>query len=227
MTYEIIATGSTGNAVLINNKILIDCGVPFKKIEPYLYQIQLILMTHEHGDHFRASTVAEIARQRPSVRWGCCQWMVQRLLDAGVPSHQIDLYKTGKWSVYGLGDLKVMPEEIPHNVPNCAYRIVYFGEKLFYATDTGSLDGIKAPDYDLYLIEANHTKLEITQRIMEKLKAGQYAYEYKAAENHLSREQATDWLLENVGPESEFQFLHQHKGGADDGGAENVCQDNN
>ena len=215
MTYEIIATGSTGNAVLINNKILIDIGVPFKKIEPYLYQIQLILMTHEHGDHFRASTVAEIARQRPSVRWGCCQWMVQRLLDAGVPSHQIDLYKTGKWSVYGA--LKVMPEEIPHNVPNCAYRIEYNGEKLFYATDTGSLDGIKAPEYDLYLIEANHTKLEITQRIMEKLKAGQYAYEYKAAENHLSREQATDWLFENVGPDSEFQFLHQHKGGLDDG----------
>lgn len=215
MIYDIIATGSTGNCVLINNRIAIDMGIPFKKIEPYLHQIQLVLLTHEHGDHFRASTVAEISRQRPSVRWGCCQWMVQKLLDVGVPSHQIDLYKPHKWSVYG--DLKVMPEELHHNVPNCGYHIVYSGEKLFYATDTGDLEGIKAKDYDLYLIEANHTKLEITQKILEKLKSGEYAYEYKAAENHLSREQATDWLLENVGPDSEFQFLHQHKGGLDDG----------
>lgn len=215
MIYEIIATGSKGNAVLINNKVLIDCGVPFKAIEPYLHQIQLVLLTHEHGDHFKPSTVTMMAKLRPAIRWGCCQWMVQKLIDAGVPATQIDLYKPSKWSVYG--SLKVMPEELHHNVQNCGYHIEHNGEKLFYATDTGDLDGIKAKDYDLYLIEANHTKLEITQKILEKLKSGEYAYEYKAAENHLSREQATDWLLENVGPDSEFQFLHQHKGGLDDG----------
>ena len=34
MRYNIIATGSKGNAVVINDVILIDCGVPFKLLEP-------------------------------------------------------------------------------------------------------------------------------------------------------------------------------------------------
>lgn len=33
---EIIATGSKGNAVLLSGGVLIDCGVPLKKLEPYL-----------------------------------------------------------------------------------------------------------------------------------------------------------------------------------------------
>ena len=36
MTYNIISTGSKGNAVVINGRILIDCGVPFKALEPVI-----------------------------------------------------------------------------------------------------------------------------------------------------------------------------------------------
>lgn len=49
MTYEVIATGSSGNAVLINNEILIDCGVSWKKIRPYAKKLKLVLLTHEHS----------------------------------------------------------------------------------------------------------------------------------------------------------------------------------
>lgn len=49
MTYEIIGTGSTGNAVVIGKHILIDCGLPWKKIQPYAKDLKLVLLTHEHG----------------------------------------------------------------------------------------------------------------------------------------------------------------------------------
>lgn len=49
MTYEVIATGSSGNAVLINNGILIDCGVSWKKIQPYTKRLKLVLLTHKHS----------------------------------------------------------------------------------------------------------------------------------------------------------------------------------
>lgn len=49
MTYEVIATGSSGNAVLINGEILIDCGVSWKKIQPYAKRLKLVLLTHEHS----------------------------------------------------------------------------------------------------------------------------------------------------------------------------------
>lgn len=32
ISYNIIATGSKGNAVVIEHEILIDCGVPFKAL---------------------------------------------------------------------------------------------------------------------------------------------------------------------------------------------------
>lgn len=49
MTYEIIETGSTGNAVVINENIMIDCGVSWKKIQPHAKKLKLVLLTHKHS----------------------------------------------------------------------------------------------------------------------------------------------------------------------------------
>lgn len=49
MDYEVINTGSDGNAVVISKMILIDCGVSFKKIEPYIKTLKLVLLTHIHS----------------------------------------------------------------------------------------------------------------------------------------------------------------------------------
>lgn len=49
MDYEIIASGSSGNALLIEKTILIDCGVPFSKIKPYYENIKVVLLTHAHS----------------------------------------------------------------------------------------------------------------------------------------------------------------------------------
>lgn len=216
MTYDILATGSTGNAVVINGSILIDCGVPYKTIEQsgYIKDLRLVLLSHEHGDHFKPSTVGRLHQERPAIRWGCCEWMVPHLLDAGVDKRVIDIYMPGIGTNYYKDKTIIIPVEVPHNVPNCGYKIFSFlerGEKLFYVTDTGSLDSVTADGYDLYLLESNHTKAEIEARVAEKIAHGEFAYEYRAAQNHLSQEQALDWLARNAGPNSRYEFLHQHK----------------
>lgn len=216
MTYDILATGSTGNAVVINGSILIDCGVPYKTLEQsgYIKDLRLVLLTHEHGDHFKPSTVGRLHQERPALWWGCCEWMVPRLLDAGVDKRVIDVlspYEGTDEALTYKGLATIHPSFIPHNVPNCAWHIFDGKEHLFYATDTGTLDGVSAENYDLYLIEANHTKAEIEARVAEKMAQGEFAYEYRAAQNHLSREQALDWLARNAGPNSRYEFLHQHK----------------
>ena len=127
----------------------------------------------------------------------------------------IDVYCAaagGRCSMYDI--FAVKPVELVHDVPNCGYKLFLFdktGSKLFYATDTGTLDHIEAKDYDYYLIEANHTQAEIEARIAEKQSRGEFAYEVRAARNHLSQEQALDWLAQNAGPNSQYVFLHQHK----------------
>ena len=213
MTFDVIATGSTGNAVVINGSILIDVGVPFKSLEAVKKDLKLVLLTHAHGDHFRPRTVRALHKERPTLRWGCCEWMVAPLLEAGLDKRVIDVFGTGDTLCYWRL-CAVTPQLLVHDVPNCGYHITFFHDgrdrHLFYATDTATLDGIEAPGYDLYLIEANHTMEEIQRRAWEKLNAGEFAYEVRAAANHLSQEQALDWLYQQMGPHSQYVFLHQH-----------------
>ena len=49
MNYEILATGSSGNCVIINENIAVDMGIPFKMVEPYADRIRVVLITHVHG----------------------------------------------------------------------------------------------------------------------------------------------------------------------------------
>ena len=61
MNYNIISSGSQGNAVLLQGGILVDCGVTFKTLNPVLYDVTVVLLTHCHGDHFNRSTVRQLA----------------------------------------------------------------------------------------------------------------------------------------------------------------------
>ena len=42
--YQIIQTGSKGNAVLYFDEILIDVGLNFKRLEPWLKKVKIILL---------------------------------------------------------------------------------------------------------------------------------------------------------------------------------------
>lgn len=213
MTYDILATGSGGNAVVINGEILIDCGVPYKTLEKsgYIKDLRLVLLTHEHGDHFRPSTVGRLHQERPALRWACCEWMVPHLLEAGVDKRVIDLVVPGEIGISYKDGTGIEADIIPHDVQNCCWHIICGYDRLFYATDCGTLDTVTAKNYSTYLLESNHTKTEIEARVAEKMEQGEFSYEYRAAQNHLSQEQALDWLARNVGPNSRYEFLHQHK----------------
>ena len=85
MTVQILATGSGGNCVLVDGKILIDAGISVKLFQSYGIvpeQLSALIITHRHGDHMKT----------PLVRY---------LLNAGVkaylPSEVIgELTKEGK-----------------------------------------------------------------------------------------------------------------------------------
>ena len=194
--YDIIASGSQGNAVILNDAVLIDCGVPYKQLAPYVPKLKLVLLTHIHSDHFCKSTLRRLAAERPTLRFGCCRWLASPLVAAGVPERQIDLLKPRV--MYGYGLCNVIPFELTHNVPNCGYKVHFGNGKVIYATDTNNLDGIQAIGYDLYLIEANYNDEDIRRRIKEKRMAGQFAYEEQAFRNHLSEAKCTEFLLRNM-----------------------------
>lgn len=210
MTCEIISSGSSGNAVNLGG-VLLDCGVPFKSLRGCAKELKLVLLTHRHSDHFRPSTVSKLAYERPTLRFGCCAWMVPLLRDAGVEARRIDVYGPGAWYEYG-GGILVSPFLTFHDVENCGYRVYIDGEKSFYATDTVTLNGISAKNYDLYLVEANYTEHGLEDRMSRKLESGEFSYEARARDTHMSREYALKWLSENAGENSKYSLIHQHEG---------------
>lgn len=48
MTYEILSTGSKGNATIVNDYLLLDCGISYKKLKKYLKKVKVVFISHEH-----------------------------------------------------------------------------------------------------------------------------------------------------------------------------------
>lgn len=210
MEYKIISTGSKGNAVVVDSRILIDCGVPFRRLESVYRDLDAVLLTHIHSDHFQPKTLARLAAERPSLRFFACSWLGPDLQNAGVPLRQITITTPDRW--YDTGYCFVKACETKHNVQNCCWHIWFNdGSKVFYATDMGNLNGITAPYYDLYLVEANYRDEEIQAKIAEKKVNGEYIYEKRVLRDHMSEQDAIDWVYGNMRPDSTYVWLHCHK----------------
>ena len=203
--YNILSSGSQGNAVIYYGSVLVDCGVAYSLIKPYIKQIQLVMLTHEHNDHFNIQTIKKLQFERPSVRFGCGEFLKEKL--HGV--RNVDAYEAGK--IYDYETFKVSPVILYHDVPNFGYRIFKEDKKIFHATDTAHLIGITAKNYDLYALECNYDEERIYEVIREKEARGEYAHQKGSINSHLSIQQAQDFVLKNAGNDYEFIMLHQSR----------------
>lgn len=202
--YNILASGSKGNSVIYHNSIMVDCGVPFELIRPFLLNLQIILLSHAHGDHFNKSTISRVCFERPSLRVGCCEWMLDKL--NGI-SNQVDVFQIGK--VYDYKAFQISPVKLYHDVPNCGYRIFKDGTKIFHATDTQHLQGISAKGYDLYALEHNYNEETIYQVIAQLKSEGKFAHQEGSINSHLSEQQAKNFFFKNKSEGSQIIRLHE------------------
>ena len=153
MHFNIIASGSKGNATLVIYKttvILIDMGIPFVRLEEGLAEMGLTaddisaaLFTHNHIDHIRG-----IKFLSPKIIYG--------LKGTVTPlSNIIELFVPFK-----VGDFTITPIKTNHDAKNpCGFFLQAGDESLVYITDTGffceeNLPLIKNPTY--LILESNH-----------------------------------------------------------------------
>lgn len=200
---KVISSSSRGNAILYNNIALVDIGVPYSKIKPFK-DIQVIFLTHTHGDHLNVSTLKRIAKERPKIRIACGVWMIEKL--KGIKNN-IDVLEFGKWYDYGL--FKVAIGKLYHDVPNCFYRFDFNGYKIFHATDTAHLKGIGAKNYDLYALEHNYCEEKAQEIIEDAMMNGKFTHVSQSINSHLSVQQAHEWLLKNMKKDSKVVRLHE------------------
>ena len=203
--YKVIQSGSDGNAVLYHSAILVDCGVPYKKLEKYVKGLQIVLVGHVHTDHLNINTLKRLQFERPTLRIGCGSFVAEKL--DGFKN--VDIYEAGR--VYDYGAFKISPVELQHNVRNFGFRIFKGDHKIIHCTDCAHLEGIEAVNYSLYSIEHNYDADAIIEQIERAEANGEFSHKRAAINNHLSEQQAREWIYKNRGEHSQVLRLHESK----------------
>lgn len=203
MTYKILGSSSKGNSVIYENQIMVDCGVKVRDVEGV--KVKLLLLTHEHRDHFNLPAIKKLIKNNPTIRIAYCEWMSDLVKELN--HDHTDLLELNKLYDYGL--IKVSPFQLYHDVKQCGWRIFINDKKIFHATDTHTLEGINAKDYDLYAIEHNYDE-ELVHAAIEKSKhTGEFCRAYQSIDSHLSYQQAKAFYDDNRKPSSQLIPLHQ------------------
>lgn len=197
LDYTVIASGSSGNSVLIGD-VLVDCGVPYNRLKEHLYSVKHLLLTHIHSDHINRQTLESIKKKHPKISiWGNHE-VYQK--------HGVDVV-VGDYPVRHRG-FEVEPFSLVHDVVTTGYVWKDKGHRILYATDTSSLE--KAPEgkYDYLFLESNYDEVKV-KMAMESHSGNGYCHAFDNL-RHLSSQQAkTFYYTRRASKEAVWVELHK------------------
>ncbi|MBB6716391.1 MBL fold metallo-hydrolase [Clostridium gasigenes] len=195
MKFCSLYSGSSGNSIFIASekaKILIDAGLPGKKIDEALRSIEQksdsidgIFITHEHSDHIKGVGVLSRKYDIP-IYANANTWSAMEANIGKIKEHNIKIMD--RRSTLQIKDLEIKSFNIPHDaVAAVGYTVHSNGKQASVTTDFGVYteeirDNIK--DSQVLLLESNHD--------VNMLKYGPYPYNLKrrilSEVGHLSNE---------------------------------------
>ena len=182
---EVLATGSKGNCYLLTSgetRILLDCGISYKKILKLLdFKLPTaVLVTHEHQDHAQAA--------EDFIKHGVDVYMTTGTAMAlGLEeNHRLHLIESG--ANFKVGECVSFAFEIQHDAAEPVNFIVNDGEdKILYVTDTSKISN-KFDGLTKILIETNYFENKLTDSQID------YTQKDRIIKNHLSVEKAINFL---------------------------------
>lgn len=208
--YNLIASNSSGNSIIIREQIMLDIGIKLKDknlIEPFMKDIKAIFVTHRHSDHIQLPLMKWILKEYPKIHWFynedvkeyLDEKLVRKVKGEVIPFERPNEHIIVENIWYNIGILKFMPLEMLHDVPNHGFYIRFKDDyKVFVGYDTSSMEHIKIPPItDLIIIEHHHEEEHYDKLISEKVLEGEYSHEIGARETHHSFEQAKSFLDRN------------------------------
>ena len=131
MDIKTIASGSSGNCYKVDD-LLIDAGITIKKIKQGLdYKLSEIsgcLISHaHHSDHSKAAN--------DLMKAGIEIYVSRETADSlGLEGHRLNIIEHGKQ--FEIGDWKIKPLEMKHDIHNLGFLLSKGYEKLFFCVDT-------------------------------------------------------------------------------------------
>ena len=183
--YEVIATGSSGNSVVID-QWMFDLGLPYRKLSKYFSEITHVFITHIHSDHLNAKTYNEMRKLHPKIKT-IGNYEVHQQVGVDIISNHNRPIK--------LDNIIVTPFRCRHDVEVQGFVWQKNGANIIFATDTFTLKHApREMKYDYLFLESNHdeTKLELVRAQVK----GRYS-PFISAKRHLSSQQCREFYYFN------------------------------
>ena len=217
MIFCSLYSGSSGNSIFVGNdntKLLIDAGLPGKKIDEALKAIDQkpsdidgIFVTHEHSDHIKGVGVLSRKYNIP-IYANQDTWIAMESSIGKVKEENIKII--AKRSNIKIKDMDIKCFNIPHDaVSPMGYTLHSEGKRVSIATDFGTFtEEIKSniKDSDVILLESNHD--------VEMLKFGPYPYNLKrrilSEIGHLSNEDCGSAILQILNSNKRKKIILGH-----------------
>lgn len=177
MDVRILATGSSGNSVLIDNRVVVDLGLTIKNYKSYGFEnIEAVIITHPHGDHMKLPLVRHLLKE------GMTMYLPALVISAIVSENKVDvpsLINSGQIIVmesqqtFHIGDISVTPHPQKHyDIVNYALVMEKGDKRLLYATDLDTVEpsdiGVGLLDlgiFDVILLEGNYDEIYLREYI--------------------------------------------------------------
>ena len=211
MQFASLGSGSSGNATVIRGgktTLLLDCGFSLRKLEERLnargltsFDLDALLVTHEHGDHSKGVGVTARNLQIPVyASSGTAESVVRR--DNANPNLQQLVREIQSDRPFRIGDINVFPIDVPHDASQPTQFVFrYSNVSIGVLTDCGSITRSIVNHYsglDGLLLETNHD--------LEMLREGPYpdqlkdrvGSDYGHLNNRQSREFADEVVKDNM-----------------------------
>lgn len=174
---NVLGTGSDGNAIVIDDAIMIDVGLGVDAMSAHLRTVSAVLVTHRHGDHLRTGAINWLANKRPTFAENCLylnedsrEHVRQRAPKAWkrVESAPVLPSAGGDFTIRCRKGREYRIETFPlvHDVENQGFVITNDqGHSLIHSTDTMTMKNAPRRVYDFLLVEGNWDEDRVSDMI--------------------------------------------------------------
>lgn len=194
MKLRVLGSSSAGNSYLLKSStgtLIIECGIKYRDIlqglDFDLGSVVGTLATHQHLDHSKSAN--------DLIKAGIDVYTNTETIEAlGLEGHRV--YAIEPLQQFVVGDFRVLPFPIQHDVPGLGFLIEYVptGYRLVFLTDTFYCK-YRFPNLNGILVECNYIKETLDQNIED----GFIPIEYKQRllQSHFSLENVKEFLKAN------------------------------